>query len=83
MCVLMHACACVQVSICVLGGCFLRWKGISQMSLRTEIQSLSLRVNVPQGAAGDTGRARSQYLASHVKDVGLFLKNLHVTAEVT
>lgn len=57
---LMHACACVQVSICVLGGCFLRWKEISQMSLRTEIQSLSLRANVPQDAAGDTGRARSQ-----------------------
>ena len=53
------------------------------MSLRTEIQSLSLRANVPQDAAGDTGRAGSQCLASHVKDVGLFLEKLHVIAEVT
>ena len=86
-CILACVCCCMHVLVyrwvCVLGGCFLWWKGISQMSLRTEIQSLSLRANVPQDAAGDTGRAGSQCLASHVKDVGLFLEKLHVIAEVT
>ena len=37
----------------VLRGCFLRWKGVSPMSLRAEIQNLSLIENVPRDEPGD------------------------------
>ena len=57
-CVHMFACACqcrhvLCTGDCVLRGCFLRWEGVSLMSLRTEIQNLSLIENVPQDEPGD------------------------------